>query len=73
MAENKASLKRGAELTDGATPWGPAALGPLFPASPETSLIYWDHSFLSPMPTGNTLLSLTLIALTEKKKGNIKA
>lgn len=64
LAEDKAGLKRGAELRDGAALWGPAALGPPFPASPDASrtsgLIYRDHGVLSPMQTGNALLSLTL-------------
>lgn len=73
LAEDKAGLKRGAELRDGAALWGPAALGPPFPASPDTSrtsgLIYRDHGVLSPMQTGNALLSLTLtIALHKEEK-----
>lgn len=49
LAEDKAGLKRGAELRDGAALWGPAALGPLFPASPDASrtsgLVYRDQGF----------------------------
>lgn len=76
LAEDKAGLKRGAELRDGAALWGPAALGPPFPASPDASrtsgLIYRDHGVLSPMQTGNALLSLTLtIALHREEEKSV--